>query len=183
MLPPHAAAATFSIAQARSIVKDLFRPNPVIYWSDFLASFLIGTLCYALVRRVAPLSVQQGLAFGISVVLYYRSALFIHEMAHFRDNQFKAFRIAWNLLCGIPFLTPSFTYYSHFDHHLRKHFGTDEDGEYLPLGTTRPWQILLYLCQPLVIPPLALARFLILGPLGWLSPRLRRWLHRAPRRW
>ena len=83
----------------------------------------------------------------------------------------------WNLLCGIPFLTPSFTYYSHVDHHMRKHFGTDHDGEYLPLATTSPWQILVYLCQPLVIPFLGVMRFLILSPLGWLSPRLRRVIH------
>ncbi len=178
MLPANTAAAGFSIGQARSIVKDLFRPNPAIYWGDFLASFVVGTFGYALVRRVAPGSPQQALAFGISVVLYYRSALFIHEMAHFRDSQFKNFRIAWNLLCGIPFLTPSFTYYSHVDHHMRKHYGTNDDGEYLPLGTTGPRQILLYLCQPLLIPVLAVLRFLVLAPLGWICPPLRHWLQR-----
>ncbi len=177
MLRPISAPAPFSIAQARAILKDLFRPAPAIYWSDFLGSFVVGTICYGLVRRVQPLSVQQALVFALSVVLYYRSALFIHEISHMRDNQFKAFRIVWNLLCGIPFLTPSCTYYSHIDHHIRKHFGTDHDGEYLPLATTSRWRIGLYLCQPLVIPILAVFRFFILSPLGWLSPKLRRVLH------
>ncbi len=177
MLQPNTPSASFSIGQARAIVKDLFQPNPAIYWCDFLASLVVGTIGYALVRRVTPWSPQQALAFAISVTLYYRSALFLHEMSHFRDKQFRMFRIVWNLLCGIPFLTPSFTYYSHVDHHMRKHYGTDDDGEYLPLGTTGPWQIVLYLCQPLVIPVLGVLRFLVLSPLGWICPPLRRWLH------
>jgi fatty acid desaturase len=67
-------------------------------------------------------------------------------------------------------------YYSHVDHHMRKHFGTHDDGEYLPLATTGPGKIVAYLVQPLLIPILAIARFLVLAPLGWLSPTLRRWL-------
>ena len=60
---------------------------------------------------------------------------------------------------------------------MRKHFGTHDDGEYLPLGTTGPWKIVVYLAQPLIIPVLAVLRFLVLAPLGWLIPSLRRWLH------
>ena len=126
---------------------------------------------------------MSPVCYAVSVVLYYRAALFIHELAHLRDRTFLAFRIVWNLLCGIPFLMPSFMYYSHVDHHMRKHFGTHDDGEYLPLGTTGPWKIVAYLTQPLIIPILAVLRFLVLAPLGWLIPSfgdgctgmLRRW--------
>ncbi len=173
------AAGPFSLAQARNIVKDLFKPNPAIYWADFLFSTLGAMACFGLVRRVLPLfSIQQALAFVLCGLLYYRAVLFTHELVHMRDKSFRAFRIAWNLLVGIPFLMPTFMYYTHVDHHMRKHFGTKEDGEYLPLGTQSPWHILVYLCQPLVIPVLAVVRFLIFAPLSWISPAFRDFVHR-----
>jgi fatty acid desaturase len=84
----------------------------------------------------------------------------------------------WNLFCGIPFLLPSFTYYTHLDHHRRKHYGTPQDGEYLPLGHQTPWHILFYLSQCLVIPGVVVVRFALLTPLTWCIPPLRRWVHR-----
>ncbi len=55
---------TFSLAQARGIVKDLFTPNPVIYWADFLLSAAGGGIGFVLTRRVfAPFSVPQLIAF------------------------------------------------------------------------------------------------------------------------
>lgn len=174
-----ASVPEFSLAQARYIVKDLFTPRPLIYWADFLASALGGMLCFSLVRRrLEPFSVEQGIAFLICCLLFYRATLFTHEMTHLRSGSFRNFRIVWNLLCGIPFLMPSFMYYTHVEHHMRKHFGTERDGEYLPLGTTSPWQILLYLCQPFVIPIVAVVRFLILGPISWISPSFREFVHR-----
>ena len=100
--------------------------------------------------------------------------LFTHELTHLRAGTFRGFRIAWNLLCGIPFLMPSFMYYTHVDHHMRKHFGTERDGEYLPLATRPWWHLLLYLCQPFVVPMIAVVRFLILAPVSWISPALSR---------
>jgi fatty acid desaturase len=182
MLRPIGPPATLSIAKTRSIVKDLFTPRAGIYWTDFLASLGIGSVAYFLVRRTDRIwpehaFVLSPIFYAVSVILYYRAALFIHELTHLRDRTFGAFRIVWNLLCGIPFLMPSFMYYSHVEHHMRKHFGTQDDGEYLPLGTTGPWKIVAYLTQPLIIPILAVLRFLALAPLGWLIPSLRRWLH------
>jgi fatty acid desaturase len=169
----------FSLAQARHIVKDLFAPRPAIYWTDFLLSAIGGMICFHLVSQVlTPFSIQQAAVFILCGLLFYRAVLFTHELAHLRDNTFRGFRIAWNLLCGIPFLMPSFTYYSHVDHHLRKHFATHQDGEYLPLGTTSPWAILTYLCQPFVLPIIAIVRFLIFAPISWLSPTFRDFVHR-----
>src|SRR4029077_5908180 len=121
----------FSLAEARHIVRDLFAPNPWIYWTDFLVTLAIGLVCFGLVRRVEPWYARAGL-FVVSSLLYYRAALFIHEIVHFRSGSFRVFRIVWNLFCGIPFLLPSFMYYTHLDHHRRKQFGTKEDGEYIP---------------------------------------------------
>ncbi len=175
----HTDTPAFSLAQARHIVKDLFAPRPVIYWADFLGSALGGMLCFTLVRRrLEPFSLEQGIVFVICCLLFYRAVLFTHELTHLRSGSFRAFRIAWNLLCGIPLLLPSFTYYTHVEHHMRKHFGTERDGEYMPLATTGPWHIVLYLCQPFVLPIIAVVRFMFLAPIGWLVPSFRAVLHR-----
>lgn len=174
----HAGTGAFSLAQARHIVKDLFKPNPWVYWTDFLFSAIGGMICFRLVRRdLEPFSLAQGVAFVVCCLLFYRAVLFTHELTHLRSDGFRAFRVAWNLLCGIPFLMPSFMYYTHIDHHTRKHFGTEHDGEYLPLGAQSPWHILLYLGQPFVIPIIAVVRFLILAPISWVSPRFRDFVH------
>ncbi len=99
----------FSLTQARGIVKDLFTPNPVIYWADFLGSLAVGGACFVLVRRVLPpFSLAQIAAFVVCGLCYFRAVLFIHELVHVRDKSFRVFRIAWNLFCGIPGLTPTF---------------------------------------------------------------------------
>ena len=168
------AGAPFSLGQARGIVKDLFKHNPAIYWADFLSSIVVGGIGFVLLRRVfEPLSWAGIAAFIVSGLCYYRAVLFIHELVHMRDNSFRAFSITWNLLCGIPFLMPTFLYYTHADHHLRKHYATQRDGEYIPLGTMSPIHILIYLCQPFVLPLIAIVRFVILTPLCWCSPRIR----------
>ncbi len=169
-------SSNFSLAQIRYIVKDLFTPTPWIYWTDFLGSMLLGGLCYIAVRKGIPDSlIVQLILFLASGVCFYRATLFTHELVHLRENKFRLFRVVWNLLCGIPFLIPTFMYYTHVDHHMRSHYGTHRDGEYVPFGTGRPINILLYLVQPFVIPVVAVFRFLVLTPLCWFGPALRRW--------
>jgi fatty acid desaturase len=168
---------SFSMAAARHIVRDLFTPSAVIYWVDFLLSWSIALGCFALVRRFPLFSWQQILLFLASSVLIYRAALFIHEIVHLRTGTFRAFRFVWNMLCGIPFLVPSFLYYTHLDHHRRAHFGTARDGEYIPLGQQSPWAILWYLCQPFFVPGLAVIRFLVLTPLTWFDGPIRRFVY------
>jgi fatty acid desaturase len=168
------------LAEARRIVGDHFRPNPWIYWTDFLGSWTLGVATFALVFRPQlvtanvtwhwPLTIA---CFIVSSLAYYRCTLFIHELVHIRADEFKTFRFVWNLLCGIPFLIPSFVYYTHIDHHRRKHYGTHEDGEYIPLSNMPTWQILFYLSQVLVIPIVAVVRWGLLTPLTWISPRIR----------
>ncbi|MDX1965121.1 MAG: fatty acid desaturase [Pirellulales bacterium] len=175
-LPRVTPATTFSLAQARQIVKDDFEPNPWIYWTDFLASNIAGTVCFMLVRKFPLFSLAQVLLFLASCLLFYRCVLFIHELVHLKSTSFRAFRMVWNLLCGIPFLIPSFLYYTHLDHHRRKHYGTPHDGEYIPLGNQSIGAILFYLSQILIIPALAIARFMILTPLTWFIPAVRRWV-------
>lgn len=172
-----AQARDFSLAQARAIVQDEFAPRAWIYWTDFLLSIIGGMVCYAQVRKQELFSWQQGLFFAGSCYGIYRAVNFIHELVHLRTGTMRAFRFVWNLLCGIPMLMPSFIYYTHLDHHRRNHYGTDLDGEYLPLGSQSRRAIVLYLLQPLIIPVLAYARFMLLTPLAWVSPAVRHWAY------
>lgn len=181
------ASGSFSLRQIRSVVAGLMDPNPTIYWADFLATISGGHLCFGLVRllpRHLPgqtpawvVAVVQAAAFFAACWLYYRALMFVHELVHLPEKRFRLFRLAWNLLCGIPLLTPSFTYWAHLDHHRRRSYGTREDGEYLALARLSQWSAAYYVAQGLLVPPLAVCRFLILTPLTWFSPRLRQWVH------
>lgn len=170
------AVRSFSLSEARGHVRDLFRPSPVIFWSDFLLSMIIGGAAFAMISRTPRWSVWQALAFFVCAAAYYRATIFTHELTHLPTNSWKGFRVAWNLLCGIPFLMPSFTYYTHIDHHRRKHYGTRRDGEYLSLGAQPPHKTLLYLAQSLVVGPLAVLRFGLITPLCWVSPTIRNYI-------
>ena len=156
--------ADFSLRDARRLVHDLFEPRPWIYWTDFLLSIGIGFGAFVALRRLAVAPPAWIALYVVAVLAMYRAAMFSHEVVHLRGDTFKAFRVGWNLLCGIPFLIPSFLYHTHSFHHVRKHYGTANDGEYLPLATGPVRNILVYLAQPLVVPLLAAVRFLVLAP-------------------
>jgi fatty acid desaturase len=174
------------LTEARAMVRDLFVPNEKIYWFDFLTTILSGYACFAVTRllvvesHLEPLWLRGLLAlaaFFAQCACFYRAVMFVHEIVHLPEKKFIAFRVVWNLLCGIPFLVPSFTYYSHLDHHRRKMFGTEHDGEYLSLANLSPWWILIFLTHALWAPPLVLLRFGMIGPLAWFIPPLRRLVH------
>ncbi len=184
--PPTALPGGFSLAQARSIVGEYFRPTPWVYWTDLLVSWTLAMIAFQLVTKPqlgwGDAAVTLGwpariACFFFSSLLIYRCGLFIHELMHIPENQFTLFRKVWNSLCGVPFLIPSFVYLTHIDHHRRRHYGTRQDGEYLPLSHRSPWHIVGYLAQSFVIPVLAVIRFGVLTPLTWFSPRLRHWVH------
>ena len=187
MNKPHVveSPSRFSFAQARSLIGDLQRPNPWIYWCDFLASIISGHISLHLIYFLPKwfpgetwMFAAVGLCYVATVVLYMRALMFIHELVHLPKEGFRGFRIAWNLLCGIFFFVPSFLYYPHVDHHRRKHYGTDHDGEYLSLSHRSVWMIVGFIGQALIIPFLGIARFLIVSPICWVFPGVRRWAHR-----
>ncbi len=192
MLSLHEPSADrLSLTEARRLVHDLFEPNPVRFWVEFLVSILSGHACYALTRALAlgeaPLAAAlppaarytlMVVAFVAASLLYYRSAMFIHELVHLRSGTFTGFRIAWNALAGIPFFIPSHAYYPHLDHHRRKHYGTHDDGEYLPLARHGVGYLMAYLVQILLAPAAVYLRYLVLTPLGWISPRVRRFTYK-----
>lgn len=177
--------STFSFSQARSLIGDLTTPNAKTYWVDFLLTIIAGHSGMHIMRVIAESHWGESwtwpvlpIVYFATVCLYMRAVMFIHELVHLPKDGFKGFRIVWNLLCGIPFFVPSFLYYPHVDHHRRKHYGTDHDGEYLALSHHSRWMIVGFIVQALIIPFLGLFRFVILSPICWVIPSARRYVHK-----
>ncbi|MDZ4850618.1 MAG: fatty acid desaturase [Pirellulaceae bacterium] len=178
----------FSLRQAKGLVKTFNRPVAWIYWTDFLVSIITGHVLFnALLfsdRWLAgstafTLTVKASLYCAV-VPLFLRSVMFTHELVHLPKDGFRGFRIVWNLLCGIPFMIPSFMYYPHVDHHRRKSYGTEEDGEYLNLSHQPPRAIVIYMLLTLITPFAGFLRFAVIAPIGWVFPRIRNVMfHRA----
>lgn len=173
----------FSLREAQGLVKSLNKPNQLIYWVDFLTSIITGHVLFNLLlyndrwlegNGAWEWTVKCALYCG-TVLCFMRSVMFTHELVHLPKEGFSAFRLAWNLLCGIPFLIPSFTYYPHLDHHRRKSYGTHEDGEYLNLSHQSPRAIIFYMSLILVTPIAAFLRFGVMTPIGWLWSGLKKW--------
>lgn len=166
------------LREAKELVKDLFAPRPWVYWTDFLVSLSIAYGCAAVYLTAPALSLVQVAAFLVSGLALFRVGTFIHEIVHMQRGSLVGFRVAWNLLVGVPLLMNSLLYSNHLDHHNPRKYGTPADGEYLPLAAAPLRETVLYLAQIPFLPLLAVARFLVLVPLSFLHPGLRRWLLR-----
>ena len=174
-IEPEAPAAVFPLREAHNLVSDLMTPNPWIYWTDFLFSSLVGWVAFFMALLSPWFSLWQVGAYVVAVLALYRAAIFVHELAHLKKGTFKAFRMVWNVMCGIPFMIPSFTYDGvHNDHHRRDVYGTHQDGEYVPFATRKPIEMVVYVLLSFLIPPVLLMRFLLLVPLSYLMPFLRK---------
>lgn len=167
----------FSMSKARELVKDLFRPNPIIYWVDFLFSAILGWGAFGLAFMSPVFSSRQILFVVLSCLALYRAALFIHEIVHFKKGTFKVFRWAWNMLCGFPLMIPIFLYQSvHFDHHKQNFYGTEKDGEYFPFAIKGRRWIVIHILFSFLVPILFFARFSFLAPLSLVNKKLRLFL-------
>lgn len=164
------------MAEAKKIVEDLFEPNALIFWSDFLFNTVLGWGAFYLAIQSPNLAPAQIFFMAISVFCLYRAVIFIHELTHLKKDTFAGFRIVWNLICGFPFMVPSFTYMGvHIDHHKQKMYGTSEDGEYLPFVLLGRFRIILFFLTMLAVPFVFTIRFL-LTPVSYLIPPLRKLL-------
>ncbi len=164
----------FPLHEAHNIVRHLMTPDARIYWLDFLFHISLGWGAFVVALNTPMLSLWQLAAYIVAALSLYRSAIFIHELAHLKKGTFRLFRIVWNLLCGIPLLIPSFTYDGvHNDHHKRDVYGTSEDGEYIPFAVQKPVAMIGYVLLSFFLPFLFVGRFLILTPLSYIIPGLR----------
>lgn len=159
---------------ARDLTKDIAEARPAVYWTDMLGSAAVGyaALAGAIVTGSVPLAVVLGV---VAALALYRALLFIHELSHMHRDALPGFRTAWNVLVGIPLLTPSFMYEGvHTLHHKRTQYGTAEDPEYLPLALMKPWSLPLFVAVAMLAPVALLFRFAVLVPLGAAIPAVRR---------
>jgi fatty acid desaturase len=158
---------------ARDLTKGLGEAKPGIYWPDMLLSAGIGYAAIAAAILAPGWGVK--LAAGLVAALaMYRALMFIHELTHIHRDALPGFRTAWNLIVGIPMLTPSFMYEGvHTIHHKRTQYGTAEDPEYLPLALMKPWSLPLFVIVAILAPLALLVRAAVLVPLGAVIPRIR----------
>ena len=158
---------------AADVTRDLNRPVARIYWTDFLASAAIGYAALGLAATTANALVML-VAGLVSILALFRAGSFIHELTHIKKGDLAGFKLAWNLIAGIPLLIPSFLYEGiHNLHHAKIRYGTIEDPEYLPLALMKPWTLPVFLVAALVAPLALLFRFAVLAPLSLLIPQLR----------
>jgi fatty acid desaturase len=158
---------------ASDLTRDLNAPKPVVYWTDFLGSALIGyaALIGAIMLDTTGLAIASGL---IAVLALYRAGSFIHEVTHIKHAAVPGFRFGYNAVIGIPLLVPSFMYEGiHSLHHARTRYGTVDDPEYLPLALMKPYTVPLFVLVASLAPVALLFRFGVFAPLSLVVPPLR----------
>ncbi len=159
---------------ARELTKELGTAKPGIYWPDTLISAALGYggIAVAILSGNVVVSVIAGLVASLAL---YRALMFIHELTHIKEDALPGYRLGWNILIGIPLLTPSFMYEGvHVIHHKRTQYGTIEDPEYLPLALMKPWSLPAFVLVALLAPIALLFRAAVLVPLGYVVPPLRK---------
>lgn len=161
--------------EAHALVRDLMEPKPWLYWLDFGFHNILGWSAFTIALRAELFSPLQFAAYVVSALALYRAVIFVHELAHLRPGTFVLFRWVWNLTCGLPMLAPSFLYDGvHSDHHKRDLYGTHDDGEYLPFVRHGRILLITYPLLSFVLPLIFVVRFLVLAPLSYFIPPLRR---------
>jgi hypothetical protein len=103
---------------------------------------------FAATYIMAPaFSLIQVTTFLVSGAALFRVGTFIHEIVHMSGRTMVGFRVAWNIVCGVPLLMHSLLYSNHLDHHNPRKHGTPADGEYLPLASAPTREIVSYFAQ------------------------------------
>jgi len=161
------------------LVRDLHKPNPLIYWADLAACVtlaLVGLyLSTPFPEKILAGSIPAILGLLVAGLALYRASYFNHELAH-QSRQLRGFELGWNLTIGIPLLIPSFLYTDHLNHHSVRAFGTDSDIEYFPpeLRGLRGALVVFGVC--IVLPLLYIGRFAVIAPIAWIRPDFRSWV-------
>ncbi|HWW24342.1 MAG TPA: fatty acid desaturase [Caulobacter sp.] len=161
------------VRQAHGLTADLTTPNRGVYWLDLLltATAAWGGLAVAATTHGLAIGLAAGL---VGLLALYRGLSFIHEISHLRPKDVPGFRLGWNLLIGVPLMTPSMMYEGvHNLHHAKDRFGTARDPEYLPLGRYSPFKLALFAAISLLAPLGVILRSGILIPLSFAVPPVR----------
>ncbi len=164
------------VRQAHGLTADLTAPDRRIYWLDLAltATAAWGGLWIAATAGHPGIVIAAGL---VGLLAIYRGLSFIHEISHLRPKDVPGFRLGWNLLVGVPLMTPSMMYEGvHNLHHAKHRFGTAKDPEYLPLGRYSPFKLGLFTAISLLAPLGVILRSGVLVPLSFVVPPVRRFV-------
>lgn len=162
--------------QTRELLRDLGQPKPGVFWTDLVLTALIGWIAFGFAVALAPFSAPMLTAVTIAVLALYRGLCFVHEISHLKSRSLAGFETAWNILFGYPLLMPSFVYAGvHQYHHKLSTYGTKGDPEYMPFASSAAMTV-IFAAQSFLVPVLLMARFLLLTPIGFVSPIFFRWL-------
>ena len=163
------------IKLAATLGRELGAYRPAIYWADTLASAALGWGALAalvLLPGLAPWA--MGALAVVAVLALYRLGSFIHEISHMKDESVPGYRLAWNLIAGIPLMIPSFMYEGvHNLHHARNRYGTVRDPEYMALALKPKLSVPLFVAVAALGPIGLIIRWGVLAPLSLLVPGLR----------
>ena len=168
-------APAHPLAAARHHLRDLLRPDPVKFWRELILNSLFGWS--TLVLAVAGVGDGVGTAVLMLAASFslHRTTVFLHELSHLGERRMPRLRTAWNVLWGLPFLLPSWLYERmHLDHHRSRIYGSVADPEYSPLARLGQKHVMMSLLIGLFLPVALLLRFMLLTPLAWLLPPVRR---------
>lgn len=162
------------LAAAAHIARQFDGPRPVVYWIDLLVSAAVGYgAFYAM--TVEGFGLPGALLFVLCVLALYRAESFIHELTHIPFQRMPGFYVLWNLVVGIPLMTPAFLYEGvHNQHHLRAAYGTARDPEYMPMTGGQWGSVIGFVAIAALAPVGLLLRFGVLAPLSAVIPPLRR---------
>ena len=161
-------------ALVRTLVRDLHKVKPAIYWIDFLLSSAIAWSGFIAALLLPAFSWPMLAAVVVAALAFYRSLCFVHELSHQAARSLPHFELVYNLLVGYPMLMPSFVYVGvHQSHHKISLYGTDRDPEYLPFAQSS-LMTTLFAIEGFLIPAVLLVRFVVLSPIGFLSRRFQR---------
>ena len=164
------------VRQAHGLTADLTTPDRKIYWLDLILTATAAWcgLWLAAAAHHPDVVVAAGL---VGLLALYRGLSFIHEISHLRPKDVPGFRLGWNLLIGVPLMTPSMMYEGvHNLHHAKDRFGTARDPEYLPLGRYSQLKLGLFTAISLLAPLGVILRSGILIPLSFVFPGVRRFV-------
>ncbi len=136
ILPLNAATPTDWVRTTRAALKnsetDFHRVQPWVYWRDMLIGATVAYTSATFFLMAPTFSLVQAISFLLAVFWLYRVGSLVHEVAHLGGHELTSFKVAWNLLVGVPTLTPS-TFFTghHRDHHTPRIYGTPQDPEYV----------------------------------------------------
>jgi hypothetical protein len=103
---PQPNANSNPIQECRELVADLFTHKPWIYWTDMLLTLAVGYGAGLMYLEAPAFSIQQLIYLSVAGFALFRVGSYVHEITHMRHGQMLSFRVAWNLLAGIPMVMP-----------------------------------------------------------------------------